>query len=206
MHLLHSHKATQPHTHRWIPPYIFCGRHCCGDRDHADPPGTTSSPAGTGSRAQLCPSNPVAALTASATARQLWLKHNRKISPTIAGKPAPPNCLRQDPSSWGQPFELHPQQNTSSPSQGPALVAEGRKRGMFLQSIPPRAVVGQSWPMARVRLSSALGAMSPEWGWQHPALWERLAWTGQTCHTQKEHFHICCSPEWQNSAWQTCGK
>lgn len=32
MPLLHSHQATQPHTHRWIPAYIFCGKHCCGDR------------------------------------------------------------------------------------------------------------------------------------------------------------------------------
>lgn len=32
MPLIHSHKAAQPHTHRCIPPYIFCGTHCCGDR------------------------------------------------------------------------------------------------------------------------------------------------------------------------------
>lgn len=84
--------------------------------------GNHRHPAGTGRSPRHYPSNPVAAPTASATARHLWLKHNRKISPTIAGKPAPPNRLRQDPSSQSQPFVLHPQQNTSSPSRGSALV------------------------------------------------------------------------------------
>lgn len=117
MHLLQSQKATQPHTHRWIPPRILCGTHRCGDRD-ALTLGNHWQPRGTGRSPQHRPRNPAAALTASATARHLWLKHNRKISPTIAGKPAPPSRLRQDPCSQSQPSALRPQQNTSCPSHG----------------------------------------------------------------------------------------
>lgn len=129
--------------------------------------GTTSSPAGTGSSSRRCPSNPAAALTVSATARQLWLKHNRKISPTIAGKPAPPNRLRQDPCSQSQSSVLSPQQNTSSPSQGPALVGWRQEEMDLLAEHPrkpPRAVVGLCWLMAWVRASLAVGTISPDLG------------------------------------------
>lgn len=114
-----------------------------------------SSPAGTGSSPLHCPSNPVAALAASATARQ-WLKHNRKMSPTIAGKPAPPHRLRQDPCSCSQPFVLNPQQNTAKPSRpcpGPALLGwrqEDMELGAEHPSRPPRAVVAPCSPMAWV--------------------------------------------------------
>lgn len=98
--------------------------------------GTTSSPAGTGSSSHHCPSNPAAALTVSATARQLWLKHNRKISPTIAGKPAPPNRLRQDPCSQSQSSVRSPQKTPPLPPKGQLWWGEDRKKWIFLQSIP----------------------------------------------------------------------
>lgn len=143
MHLLQSQKATQPHTHRWIPPRILCGTHRCGDRD-ALTLGNHRQPSGTGRSPQHRPRNPAAALTASATARHLWLKHNRKISPTIAGKPAPPSRLRQDPCSQSQPSALRPQQNTSCPSHGQPGGEKAEEMDLLAEHpSKTRAVVGQ---------------------------------------------------------------
>lgn len=145
-------------THRCIPPSSSSRLgHGCRDSD-CWPFGKRGQPSGS-----PCPSNPIPVLPVSFTVRQRQLEHNRKAFPTIAGKPAPPNCLRQPvdcPSCWAG-TEIPAFSLKNQPKEGEE--AGSSHRAPSTRPLGYRAPEAMGWHhrTARHRASSVPGEISP---------------------------------------------